>query len=263
MIVFSAFTPHSPLLLASVNKAKLKKVQKTVKAMALLADALMEARPDTIIIFSSHGTVHEDAFSINVHDDYPVDLAEFGDLTTNHTFRGDMKLIDALQRSLRAKDLSVTLSSEEKLDYGAAVPLLLLTEHLPNVKIVPITYSGLSAKHHFQFGEALKDVLLNSNKRVAVIASGDQSHALETRSPAGFAKEGAEYDQLVQSAIVNGNVSGLLTLDPETLEKAKQCSYRPLLMLLGVMDHLRYDPVIHSYESPFGVGYLVVHFELG
>ena len=110
--------------------------------------------------------------------------------------------------------------------------------------------------------EALKDILLNEDKRIAVIASGDQSHALRSDSPAGFAKEGAEYDAFVQQSLTNKNVTALLQLDSEKVLKAKECSYRSLLMLLGVLEKINVRPVIHSYEAPFGVGYLAVHFEI-
>ncbi|MEK7105612.1 MAG: AmmeMemoRadiSam system protein B [Patescibacteria group bacterium] len=263
MIVFAALTPHSPLLLPSVNKDKQKPIAKTKTAMAALADELYAAKPDVILIISSHGNLYEDAFTINLHDAYRPDLSEFGDLTLHRPFSPDFKLIDDIQRALRRKQFPIGLTSDEKLDYGASVPLLLLTEHLPSIHIVPLSYSHLGGKEHFQFGDALKDVLVNSNKRIAVIASGDQSHALQTTSPAGFHKQGKAYDKAIQDAIVNRNTAQLLKLTPESLEHAHQCSYQPILMLLGIMERLSYDPVIHSYEFPFGVGYLVVHFELG
>lgn len=262
MIVFAALTPHSPLLLPSVNKEKLSKVELTRRAMATLADELYAARPDTIVIISSHGTMYDDAFSINLHDEYAIDLSQFGDLTTHRGFEPDLQTIDRLQRSLRRRHFPLTLSSDATLDYGAAVPLLMLTEHLPDVRIVPISYSGLPAKDHFNFGAALQEVLMNESKRIAVISTGDQSHALSADSPAGFAKEGVEYDQAVQSSIVNLNPAALLKLDKKKIAKAKECSYQSLLILQGILEHLQYQPIVHSYEAPFGVGYLVVNFEL-
>jgi AmmeMemoRadiSam system protein B len=262
VLVFAALTPHSPLLLPSVNKEQLNKVAETRKAMELLAGELYSARPDTIVIISSHATMFDEAFSVNLHDEFSVDLNEFGDLSTQKHFAPDLMLIDRIQRSLRKKQIKLTLSSDAKLDYGAAVPLLLLAPKLPQIKIVPISYSGLSPKEHFAFGDALKDVIMNEQKRVAVIATGDQSHTLTSDAPAGYAKEGVEYDAVVQRCITNMNTAALLKMDAKKLAKAKECSYRPLLMLLGVLERVNYTPVVHSYESPFGVGYLVVHFEL-
>lgn len=262
MIVFAAFTPHSPLLLPSINKTKLPKVEKTRQAMQKLAEELTAAKPDVIVIISSHGTVYDEAFSINLHDNYRVDFQEFGDLTPHRSFRPHLRALDTIQRTLRRKHLPVTLSTDATLDYGAAVPLIMLTEKLPVTNIVPMTFSGLSAKAHFQFGDALKEPLSAMPERVAVIASGDLSHALSTISPAGFDKRGAKFDKAVQEAITNKSISGLFKWSAEDLTAVKECAYRPLLILLGLLERINYDPTVHSYEAPFGVGYLVVNFEL-
>lgn len=262
MIVFAAITPHSPLLLPSINKEKIAKVEKTRKAMAVLADELYATHPDVIVVISAHQVHYDQSFALNFHDQYQVDLSEFGDLTTKKTFFPDVSLIDTIQRTLRRKQFSLTLDSHQNLDYGAAVPLLLLANELKHIKIIPLSYSGGSAKEQFQFGEALKEVLTNSTRRVAIIASGDQSHALETNSPAGYTKQGPAFDVAVQNFIANKNTAGLMSLDPQDVDAAKECSYRAMLVLLGVLERVNYDPVIHSYEAPFGVGYFVAHFEL-
>lgn len=263
MLVFAAFTPHSPLLLPTINRDRLDEVKATREALGRLAEELYARRPDTIIILSSHATMPDEAFSIDVHDPYHVHLNEFGDLSEYRSFHPDLGLIDRLQRTMRQDKLAITLNTDEALHYSAAVPLLLLTEALPRVAVVPVSYAGLSPKEHFAAGETLKDVIAASPRRVALVASGDQSHALTSDSPAGFAKEGPQYDAQIQEFIKNNNPAGLLQMKPKFVEKARECSYRPLLMLLGALDKTNYWPTIRSYEAPFGVGYLVVHFELG
>lgn len=263
MLVFAAFTPHSPLLLPSINRERLKDVETTRGAMARLAEELYAARPDTIVVISSHATMHDKAFSINLHDPYRVDLKEFGDLGEYRSFHPDLGLVDRLQRRMRQQAVATTLNTDDALHYSAAVPLLLLTEELPQIAVVPVSYTGLSAKEHFTAGEVLNDVIADSARRVAILATGDQSHALTSDSPAGFVKEGPQYDAQVQECIKNNNPAGLLQMKPKFVEKARECSYRPLLMLLGALDKTQYWPTIHSYEAPFGVGFLVAHFELG
>ena len=261
MLVFAAFTPHSPLLLPSINKERLSDVAKTREALEKLAEELYASRPDTIVIISSHSTMHDEAFSIDLHDPYRVDLTEFGDLTTYRTFHPDLGLIDRLQRTMR-REHPTTLNTDDALHYGASVPLLLLASHLDHVAIVPLSFAGLSPKDHYNAGITLQEVIQASPRRIAVIATGDQSHTLTTDSPGGFAKEGAQYDAQVQEFLKQNNTAGLLQMKPKLVELARECSYRSLLMLLGVLDHRHCWPVIHSYEAPFGVGYLVAHFEL-
>ena len=259
MLIFSAFTPHTPLLLPSIGKEQLGKVEKTRQE---LADELYAVQPDTVVLISEHPTSYPDAFSINLSDPYRFDLSEFGDLGFDRTFRPRIKLIDGLQRSLRREGQPVTLTSDEHLNYASAIPLALLTENLPKVELVPITYSNLDAKSHFQFGQALKDRIMNSRHRIAVIASGDMSHALNTSAPAGFHKDGPRFDEKIQELIAQKNTAGLLSLKEDLIQNAAETSYKPLTMLFGLLERVSVTPSILSYEAPFGVGYLVVNFAL-
>ncbi|MFA6522152.1 MAG: class III extradiol dioxygenase subunit B-like domain-containing protein [Patescibacteria group bacterium] len=263
MLVFAGFTPHSPLLLPSINKDKIELVSHTRIAMADLAEELYAAMPDTILLFSKHPTMYPDAFSINLADPFKFDLKEFGDLSEHRTFHPDMLLTDRVQRALRIQKIPVTLTSDPALHYACAVPLSLLTENLPSVKLMPIAYAeGLTAKDHYNFGSALKDLILDSNHRVAVIASGDLSHALTSASPAGYAPEGIQFDEKIQELITTKNSAGLLNLEDTFIANAKQEAYLPLAMLFGILDRMAISPRILSYESPFGVGYLVANFQL-
>lgn len=272
MIVFAAFTPHTPLLLPPIGKESLQKMSSTADAMDRLGDELRAAKPDTIVIVSAHATQHDGAFSANLHDSYLVDLRDFGDLTTTAEFEPNLSLIDAIQRAVRHAQIPFTLDSDATLDYGTAVPLVALGANrlLPTLSvgssaactIVPISFSNLSAKDHFAFGKALKDVFANRKERIAIVASGDLSHALTSDAPAGYRPEGETFDTAVRQAVVQASASQLLTLDEETVEKAEECAYRPLLVLFGILDQVPAEPEVLSYEHPFGVGYLVAQFHL-
>ncbi|MBU0531768.1 MAG: AmmeMemoRadiSam system protein B [Candidatus Uhrbacteria bacterium] len=263
MLVFAAFTPHTPLLIPEIGKDNLKKIAKTTAAMQELADDLYAAKPDTVVFISGHGTRYPDAFSITLSDSYRVDLSEFGELTHKEVFHPDMMLIDRLQRAFRHEHLPFSLHPEETLDHGTSVPLLLLSKQLPGVRVVPVIYSELDAKTHFKFGQELRELIEDSDHRVAVIASGDLSHCLTSDAPAGFNPEGAKFDAKIQELVTAGNAAGLIKLDAELIKNAAECGYRPLLILFGVLDKINMKPVIHSYEAPFGVGYLTASFELG
>ena len=260
MIVFAAFTPHTPLLLPPIGKDSLKRMSATSDAMDRLGDELRDAKPDTIVIISAHAVQHDGAFSANLHDSYLVDMREFGDLATTAEFEPDLALIDAIQRAVRRAQIPFTLDSDATLDYGTAVPLVALDV---TAKIVPISFSNLSPKDHFAFGKALKDVFGSRKERVAVIASGDLSHALTSNAPAGYRAEGEIFDAAVRQSIIHSSAAQLLTIDEDVVEKAEECAYRPLLILFGILDQIPTSPEVLSYESPFGVGYLVAQFRIG
>ncbi|TAK04662.1 hypothetical protein EPO33_01560 [Patescibacteria group bacterium] len=260
MIVFSAIVPHSPLLLPGIGKTNAKKLAQTVAGVADIEQHLYVTRPDTLCIISPHGQVLGDAFGINLSAQYATSFKDFGDFKTSKTFRSDFMLIDRIQRAIR-KDVPLVLHSDETLDYGFGVPLHLLTEHLPNPTVIPITTSGLDLKAHFEFGKAMRDEILNSNKRVAVIASADLSHTLTKDAPGGFSKRGAEFDAKVQELLSQRNVPGLLQMDPKLCSEAKECGLRAMLVALGLMDGIDYTARLVSYEGPLGIGYLVSHLQ--
>lgn len=262
MIVFAAFLPHTPLLTETVGKEHRKKLKKTVAAVQKLADGLAASRPDTLVIISAHPTRHADAFSINVHDPYRTDLSRFGDMGAERAFRPDLRLIDAIQRPLRRQGVPVTLDTDHALDHGASVPLLLLAERLPNIRVVPVTYAGLDAKAHVEFGRALKEVLAASPSRIAVVASGDLSHALTPASPEGERPEGKVFDAAAKHAVETCGLSQLLAMDPVQVEAAAECAYRPLLILLTLLEKTAAEPELLAYEAPFGVGLLTARFHL-
>lgn len=262
MLVFSALTPHSPLLLESISKDQAKHLNSTIEAMKELADDLYAVHPDTILIISQHPTMYDTSFSINLSDPYEFDLRTFGDLGFEKKLQPEIMMIDRLQRDLRHKKQPITLTTDDALDYSTAIPLHFLTAKLPNVKLIPITYSKLGPKAHFQFGQSLKDVIFESNQRVAVIASGDLSHALNSDAPAGYTKEGEEFDKKIQEIITQKNTVGLVNFDSDVIENAHQTIYNPLLILFGLLEHISVTPQIMSYEAPFGVGYLVTNFVL-
>ena len=262
MLVFTALTPHTPLLIPSIGKENLKKLQKTSDSMQQLADDLYAARPDTIVVISGHSHSYSDAFAINFNDPYKIDLTKLGDLDATCDYHPDLRLIDKMQRQLRLDEIPFTLHPEDALDYGSAVPLLLLAEKLKNIKIVPVSVSNLTPKEHFNFGKALKEQIVNTTRRVAVIATGDLSHTLTTESPAGFHKSGPKFDKKIQELIAESNAAGLIKMKPDIVKEAKQCGYRALLILFGILDKQNIKTNILSYEAPLGVGYLTANFEL-
>lgn len=262
MIVFAGIAPSSPLLLAGINPEGLPLVERTRLALSHLAEDLAAVAPDTIVLFAEAVTMYPDAFSFNVADPFVADLADFGDLGYTKTYHPDFALIDKLQRELRGRREPVTLSTDTKLTYHAGVPLDFLTKHLPDVRIIPIAPCGRDSKDHFSFGVALKNILQDTTRRVAIIACGDTAHALNEDSPVPAHPSGKRYDDMLVSLVENRNAVGLMQLDPELIQNAKDGVYRQTLMLFGALENISATPIIHSHEAPLGVGHLVAELRL-
>jgi aromatic ring-opening dioxygenase LigB subunit len=262
MLTFAAITPHPPILIPSIGRENTKRIKKTAEAMEELEKKLIAAKPDTIIIISPHGALLPDAFSINLNPEYTSNLEEFGDFSTKVKFKTNTALAFRIKELTEDKNIPLTMTSDGFLDHGAVVPLYFLAEKLPKVSILPIGYSLLDFKTHFNFGDLLKEIILNEDKKIAVIASGDLSHRLTKDAPAGYSPRGKEFDEKLTELITNKNTAGILKMDTDLVEKAGECGLRSILILLGLLERINYTPEILSYEGPFGVGYLVANFKL-
>ncbi len=257
MIVFAGITPHSPLLLPQINKDGIHVFEDTVSSMKELSEQIYDAGAESLLVISDHHTVFDNAFSINVSEPYAFDLTDFGQFSFDHQFHPDVRTIDHAQRHLRSESIPITLTTDDALNYSDAVPLFYVQQLSPNVLLFPITFSNLSPKHHFRFGQELAESLHNSPRRIAIIASGDLSHRLTKNSPLGFHVDGPHFDQRIQEIVMQGNASNLLAMDEERVSNAGESIYRQLLILYGILDGARLHPTIHSYEAPMGVGLLV------
>lgn len=259
-IVFSAFVPHPPVLIPDIGKENVEKLKITRQALEDLEKNLYVSQPETIIVITPHGHIFQDVFTINAYPELIIDFREFGDLTTKGKFKADLNLIAEITNTAKLRQMPLVLQSEEIIDYGTAVPLLFLAKHLPKVQIIPISFSFLDFKNHLDFGYFLKENFMNSNKRIAIIASGDLSHKLSENSPAGFSPLGKKFDETVINSLKTKNTAGLLNLDQKTCVEAGECGLRSLLILLGILRNVNYNLKIFSYESPLGIGYLVAEF---
>jgi len=261
-LVFAAITPHPPILIPTIGKNAIKKIDKTKKSMERLEEDLYLSKPDILIIISPHGSYFKTSFTLNVCPEYETDLKEFGDLATRIKFKGELHISSKIIEATKTKGIPAVMISEPKLDHGSSIPLYYLANHLKNLRLTQIGFCDLSWKSHIDFGYLLKDIIMHTNKRVAVIASGDLSHALTSDAPAGFNSAGAKFDEKIQELLSHNNVAGMLQTDPELITNASECGFRSFLILMGMMKNVQYDYKFYSYECPFGVGYLTANLIL-
>ncbi|MDP2586528.1 MAG: AmmeMemoRadiSam system protein B [Candidatus Komeilibacteria bacterium] len=259
-LVFAGIMPHPPIFIPGVSKQNLTKNTKLKKAVLMLEQDLYSAKPDTIIIISPHGAAVEESFMINHAPVLRLDFSDFGDLETTGEFKNDLSLGYQLREKTESS-LPVILSSEDKLDYGTAIPLYYLTAHLKNIGVIPLTYSILDRGAHLALGRAIRQTADKSSKRVAVIASADLSHRLKKNSPDGYAPQGKEYDQLVIDLLGRKKNQEFIELNEDLIKNAGQCGYQGILMLLGAINEINYQAKVIGYDNSLGVGYLVMNFE--
>lgn len=260
-LVFAAIAPHPPILIPNVGKDHISKIEKTKQALEKMEQELYSSRPDIVIVISPHGEIDPRAFTINLANDYEADFEHFGDFETKLKFKGDTVLMTFGKEKMSSKS-QINIISDKRLDHGTSIPLYCLTRHLEQVSIIPIYFSMLDSQAHFEFGKGLKEIIMDSDKRIAVIASADLSHCLSENSPVKCDPAGKIFDQKIIKLIEDCDSLGIVNFDHELAEKAHECGLRSIQVLAGILSDVKCKPQILSYESPFGVGYAVVSISM-
>ncbi|NCD07881.1 MAG: hypothetical protein EOL98_00395 [Negativicutes bacterium] len=191
----------------------------------------------------------------------PIILPEVGGEETEKA----VKTIEALEKA--AKELEATnpdslLIISPHQGHGYDVPLFYLRKGLNlDTRLSKILVTDASYEYYYCLGRKYGKEIKESNERVAVIASGDLSHVLKVEGPYGFDPAGPKLDAIIFKAVKEKNVEMLLNIPEEILERGAECGLRSILFLFGVFEGEEYSTKVLSYESPFGVGYMVAVFE--
>lgn len=260
-LVFSAIVPHSPFLVPTIGKENLLRLKATQSSFGRIEEDLYSSKAETIVIISPHGIIQSNSFTMNISPEFILNFDDFGDLVTRANLKGDIGLSHKIRERMETR-APLQLTSESKLDYGSGVPLYLLTKHLPQIKIIPIYYSGLDLEAHFKFGQLLKRELMVNKNRIALIASGDLSHKITKDAPAGYSPKAKKFDQKIIDLLLKRKTEDILKIKHSLISEISECGLKSIVVLLGVMGGIKCEPRLLSYEAPFGVGYLTMKFEL-
>ncbi len=268
MIVLGAVTPHPPIIVPAVGRGELAKVAATRAAMERLAAEIAAAQPETIVLISPHGNVFSDGVAVTGTETLAGSLAQFGDAET-HSWRNDLELAEEIVAQAGEAGLTAVLLREgdvrqygcrTALDHGVLVPLSFLKDQARSMKLVVAGMSFLPLEDLYRVGQAIAAAVEELDRRVVIVASGDLSHRLTPEAPAGYDPRGKEFDHHLVDLLRQADVPGILKIDPVLAEKAGECGYRSIVMMLGGLDGLAVKAEVLSYEGPFGVGYAVASF---
>ncbi len=258
---FAGLAPHPPLLIPEIGKEDLKKVADTAVSMRKLAHIFGEAEIETLIIISPHGLIYPDRFNISAMPKSFGTLAQFDQPNITFEYNNDLELVENIAEAANKEGIPFVPYDNGgefyELDHGAMVPLYYLrTAQEMGLKIVNISYSNLDRAKHFAFGQIIGEVAKKYAGRVGILASGDLSHQLiqipETKT----------YDEQLINDLKNKQIQDILFYEDDIIDNWFECGFRSILILLGALDQMNYEPQILSYEGPFGVGYAVANFEV-
>lgn len=270
-LIYTALVPHPPILIPEVGGEESNRVRITYAAMEQVAKDLVALKPDAVVIISPHGPVFQDAIAVHMLPRITGSFRAFGAPRVTYTVDVDQDLGALVIEAGRRAGIAMAPVTEDwaeewratELDHGTMVPLHFLREAGYEGAILPIAMGMLPPLQLYAFGKALQEAIDESDRRIAVLASGDLSHRLTPDAPAGYHPDAGQFDREVVEALGRGDLTALFRLDHEKCEQAGECGLRPLMMLAGTLDGLQVKPQVLSYEGPFGVGYAVVPMSPG
>lgn len=261
--VLGAVVPHSPLLIPSIGKENLTVMQKTVASLMAVDEALAGSGADTLLCLTAHLRVDQPALVFNSCQRYEANFEEFGEYALRFSLAGDPAFTHRLKQPFdtEREATPVIVTSRPTLDYATSTPLYYFRDKA-SLRLVPIGDTLPIGVQHLHLAARLRTHLLQTHRRVAVIASGNLSHRLSARSPAGYSPRARAFDQRVLSCLESQQPLALTRWRAETITEVRECALRPILFLLGLLGTSRYSSEVLSYESPFGIGHATVLFHL-
>ncbi|MFH0952098.1 MAG: hypothetical protein V1838_02800 [Patescibacteria group bacterium] len=259
-LVFIAFCPSSPLLVPSIGKEHSKRLSPTISSLEGLAQELYSAKPDVLLTISTQTKSLGGSYIIDIAENYQPDLSEFGDFSNKSKFKPSLSLISMIGEEAEDHHIPIQSNSQSKLDYNTAIPLWFLTKLLPKLMLIPLHTTDLNMKINYNFGRLLYNIGHQTDKRVAVIATGSLSQTLAESSPAGYNESGVTLVKKIRAMIRQNKLANLLKIDPQLPKTAISNGFDPLIVLAGLLSNYHYQSVSPVFQEIFGTGLLTANF---
>ncbi len=266
-IVAAVAVPHPPLIVPAVGKGEEARISSTIDAYEAAARAVIDAKPDCIVVTSPHAPMFRDGFHVTTDARLEGSMARFRAPHEQIDAACDADFARAIVEKANAAGIAAVGSDRyrDDMDHGTYVPLYFVREayhasagdtidDLP-CPIVRIGLSGLSPQTHRELGHIISQTADELEKRVAFVASGDLSHKLLEEGPYGFAPEGPVFDEQIGEIFAAGELDRLFEFDEDFCEAAAECGLRSFQIMAGALDGLTVESHLLSNEGPFGVGY--------
>jgi aromatic ring-opening dioxygenase LigB subunit len=266
-LIYACIAPHAGDLIPETvrNENKVTLTRQSMQEMGATLEALL---PDVIVIVNPHGFRVQTAVSVSVAEramaewssdvklDFETDI-ELANLIADKATEMGVPIVRYIYGASSGSDCFIPL------DWGAVVPLYFMGHrykskpkvvHLSPMKLLP-------NQTHYDFGSAIGQVLKETDKRIALIASADQAHAHDANGPYGFDPASAKYDAWMQEVVRSNHLDELLAADSALVEKGKPDSLWATLVLAGALKENPMKARFLSYEVNLYFGILCVEFQ--
>jgi aromatic ring-opening dioxygenase LigB subunit len=220
-------------------------------------------KPDTVVLLTGYGSVVPEVVNTNIASSlrccWPDDLTA-AVAGSRERIKGDVEFSAHLKEVIDTDEQGVpmTIIAESKIEPQITAPLSILLAHLPETKAVVMSTQGLSTLENYLFGEFLDQQILQTNKRVAVIAAGH----LANHAAATVSGQTESFDTMIVDFLKQDTRDQILRINEDLIAASQSDLFNPLAILLGVIGKVSVDTEVLAYESQFGEGQLVANFVL-
>lgn len=257
-IVAAMATVHAPQLFTYPPSEDPAQLDADIAAMRQLGKDLDEIKPDAIIVI---GSDHLETFFLSAVPTFAIvggekSKAAFARKTYAlpiHPFTEELldKLVNA------GFDMTYSQDAELGHSFAAVYEWVIEGRAIPVVPIFVNTYLPPlpTAKRCAQLGAAIKDAVVASSYRVAVVASGGMSHypgAWKYPQPA------FDFDWWAIAQMERGNNDALLKLTSEELDEVGNTEMLPWMVMFGAIGNLPGELV--TYQPTWHHGHAVMRF---
>jgi len=263
--------PHPPIVIPEVGRGEEYAIRNTSDAFDRVSQEIADLKPDTIIIITPHGPLFRDAIALTLENFISGDLRKFGVPQVALQYKVNRELTEQIINFSEDAGIPCVQITHEtsgqygvscELDHGSMVPLYFVNRRYAGCSLVHITYGLLSKIQLYRFGMHIRKAVEDSSANAVVIASGDLSHRLIKDGPYEYSPYGVLFDREIRSLLEKGDAAGVFSMEPRMVKEAGECALNSYYILLGTMDGYDWKGITYSYEGVFGVGYLVIKFDI-
>ena len=257
-IVFAAATVHAPQLFTYPPSEDKAQLDADIAAMRVLGKDLDEIKPDAIVVI---GSDHLETFFLSAVPTFAIvggekSKAAFARKSYALPIHG---FAEELVNDLVSDGFDLTYSQDAELGHAFAAVYEWVIEgrSIPVVPIFVNTYLPPlpTARRCAQLGAAVRDAILRSPYRIAIVASGGMSHypgAWKYPQPA------FDFDWWAIAHMERGNNSALLELNNEQLDEVGNTEMLPWMILFGAIGQQPGELI--TYQPTWHHGHAVMRF---
>ncbi|MBU2575675.1 MEMO1 family protein [Patescibacteria group bacterium] len=256
MLSYVAHIPSSPVLLENISRHKFSDFKKLNQATQKIAKDISSKECETIITITPNGYGNKQAYILNVCPDFNIGFEDFGDFLTKKTIKGDVVTAYYIRQKLGTK---YPISSITNLMLDNASCAAMMQMQMPNKKyrLLPITHALDPFDKLFEFGKSLRDAIEDTKERIAVISLGDLAQA--SKKTIDQAKQ---IDQEIIKNLHDKDSNSFIKHRPDKVAAFSVRGFRPLAVILGLVDGMNYSFDLKGYEQKYGLGMMAATFAI-